>query len=65
MSETNLNLILTLEEMSAVRQLSIEKDLSEIAIIRQALRHYQMHEVRIKNGETCTYSGDKQRMKRL
>ena len=48
----------TKQELKVMADLAKEKDMSELAILRQALRMYQMHVQRLKDGETCTYSGD-------
>ena len=42
-----MTLNLTEQEMKVLEELSIEKDLSKTAIIRQALRLYQLVDVRL------------------
>lgn len=49
------------DEQTAVQMLAAEHGLSEGSIIRQALRLYQRHNARLRNGETCHYSGDAER----
>lgn len=49
------------EELTAIAELCAEKDLSQMQLLRCALRHYQLTEHRLKSGETVTWSGDAQR----
>jgi hypothetical protein len=49
------------EERAAIRELAAEQELSEQAVMRQALRLYQLHHVRLKAGETMNFSGDAER----
>jgi hypothetical protein len=49
------------EEREAIKNLALEHRVSEMVVVRQALRFYQFHNERLKAGETCTYSGDVQR----
>ena len=49
------------QELAAIRELGAEKDLSDMQVLRCALRHYQRTEHLLKAGETCTWSGDAQR----
>ena len=46
-----MTLNLTDQEMSVLHELSVQKDLSKTALIRQALRLYQMVDARISRGE--------------
>lgn len=48
----------TTEEQAAIDSLCKSQDLSTQALMRQALRLYQMHQHRLEAGETCHYSGD-------
>lgn len=50
------------DEKTAVLELCRLTDLSPGAVIRQALRLYQMHTIRLQQGETVTWSGDAQRL---
>lgn len=52
----------TADERSAIRDLCKQKELSCEAVMRQALRLYQLHDTRIMAGETITWSGDAQRV---
>jgi len=49
------------DERRAIAELSLGLDLSPGAVIRQALRLYQLDYYRRRAGETCTWSGDEQR----
>lgn len=51
MAKKTMTLNLTDAEMSALEELSNQKDLSKTAILRQALRLYQMIDQRIGNGD--------------
>lgn len=51
------------DELAAISDLSARTELSEMAVIRQALRLYQQHHSRIMAGETVNWSGDEQRAK--
>jgi hypothetical protein len=51
----------TAEELAAIRQIGTDQELSEQAVMRQALRCYQQQHLRLKAGETVAWSGDAQR----
>ena len=46
-----MTLNLTDAEMAALERLAVEKDISKTAVMRQALRLYQMIDGRIKDGD--------------
>ena len=46
------------EERRAIAELSVAQELSHGAVIRQALRLYQLSHYRHMAGETCSWSGD-------
>jgi hypothetical protein len=46
-----MTLNLTQSEMDVLEQLSVEKDMSKTAVLRQALRLYQVITVRLQSGE--------------
>jgi predicted transcriptional regulator len=46
-----MTLNLTDAEMEALERLSDEKDISKTAVLRQALRLYQLIETRLRDGE--------------
>jgi hypothetical protein len=49
---------LTDPEMAALEELSERKELSKTAILRQALRLYQMFDARIERGEKLYFEDD-------
>lgn len=49
------------EEMAVVDQMAAKHDMSKTAIVRQALRLYQLVNHRLANGETMHFSGDQER----
>jgi predicted transcriptional regulator len=50
-SKRTMTLNLTDAEMSVLEELCEKKDLSKTAVLRQALRLYQMIDVRVERGE--------------
>jgi hypothetical protein len=54
-----MTLNITEAEMDCLEELSTRKDTSKTAIMRQALRLYQMVDLRLCRGETMHFSGDK------
>jgi hypothetical protein len=57
-----MTLNLSAREMEAVERLSVQQELSKTALIRQALRLYDLVNARIRAGETMSFSGDKERI---
>jgi predicted transcriptional regulator len=53
-----MTLNLTDSEMQALEALSAKKDLTKTAIIRQALRLYQVVEARVEKGEKLLFEND-------
>lgn len=53
-----MNLDLTPKETAALAELARQKDMSEAAVMRQALRLYQLVHERMKAGESFSFSGD-------
>ena len=53
-----MTLNLTELEMKALDELSVQKDISKTAVLRQALRLYQMVEVRLTRGEKLFFEHD-------
>lgn len=51
MAKKTMTLNLTDKEMQVIEKLAQEKDLSKTALIRQAIRMYQIIETRISNGD--------------
>ncbi len=58
-----MTLNLTETEMSALDDLSTRKDISKTAVLRQALRLYQMIEERLARGEKLYFEQDKSKEK--
>ena len=58
-----INFEISNEEALALEQLKAAQGLSTESLYRQALMLYQLHHYRLKTGETCTWSGDEQRMR--
>lgn len=57
-----MTLNLSQVEMAAVERMAADADLSKTALIRQALRVYQVIQQRHMAGETMTFSGDRERI---
>src|SRR5579864_1104477 len=57
-SRKTMTLNLTEAEMKALEELSATKDISKTAVLRQALRLYQMVEARIARGEKLFFEHD-------
>jgi hypothetical protein len=53
----------TAKERAAIAELMESQGLTEAQVMRQALRHYQTLIHRLRDGETCTWSGDRARAK--
>lgn len=62
MSKLTMTLNLSEREMAAVERMAADAELSKTALIRQALRLYEMVNARILAGETMTFSGDQERV---
>jgi hypothetical protein len=48
-------------EMRALEALAEHHEMSKTAVMRQALRLYQLIHIRLQAGETMSFSGDKDR----
>jgi predicted transcriptional regulator len=57
-AKKTMTLNLTDAEMLALDELSEKKDLSKTAVIRQALRLYQMVSIRIERGEKLFFEDE-------
>ncbi len=53
-----MNIELSVKEDAALKAMAQERDMSEVAVMRQALRLYQLVHERLKAGETFSFSGD-------
>ncbi len=62
-AKKTMTLNLTNQEMAVLGQLAEKKDLSKTAIIRQALRLYQMVEIRLDRGEKLYFEDEVEKMK--
>lgn len=62
MSEKTMTLNLTNAEMGVLESFAEEFGMSKTAVMRSALRLYQLVQHRLKNGETMTWSGDHKRL---
>lgn len=58
MSKRTMTLNLTDAEMRALEGLSERKDLSKTAVLRQALRLYQMLDARVEKGDKLVIEND-------
>ena len=57
-SKRTMTLNLTDAEMSALELLSERKDLTKTAVLRQALRLYQMLDARVEKGDKLVFEND-------
>jgi hypothetical protein len=60
--KATMTLNLSHREMAVIEQIAADTDMSKTAVIRQALRLYQLTRERILAGETMHFSGDRDRM---
>ncbi|MDI1227630.1 MAG: transcriptional regulator [bacterium] len=58
-----MTLNLTEAEMDVLEQLSKKKELSKTTVLRQALRLYQVVEVRVEKGDKLFFEDDKTKEK--
>lgn len=58
MAKRTMTLNLTDAEMQALERLSIRKDLSKTAVLRQALRLYQTLDARVEKGDKLVFEND-------
>ena len=62
-AKKTMTLNLTDAEMRVVEELCDKKELSKTALLRQALRLYQMVEVRLQKGDKLFFEDDKTKEK--
>ena len=62
MSKPTMTLNLPDAEMAYIEQRALECDMSKTAVVRQAIRLYQLVNIRLAAGETISFSGDKVRI---
>lgn len=65
MTDWNNMVLLQPDEWAVAKTLAEQKGMTVEGVMRQALRLYQMHDKRLSDGETCTYSGDAERARRF
>jgi hypothetical protein len=58
MSKRTMTLNLTDAEMAVLEELCQKKDLSKTAVLRQALRLYQMVDIRLERGEKLFFEDE-------
>lgn len=62
-NKRTMTLNLTDAEMDVLEELSVKKDLSKTALIRQALRLYQLVEARLEKGDKLFFEDDETKEK--
>lgn len=62
-AKKTMTLNLTDAEMAVLDELSAKKDISKTAVIRQALRLYQLIDVRLEKGEKLFFEHDETKEK--
>ena len=65
MTKKTMTLNLTEKEMQVIEKLAEEKDLSKTALIRQAIRMYQIIEARLAKGEKLFVEDDEKQKTEL
>ena len=60
-----MTLNLTQQEMDVLEELATKKDLSKTAVIRQALRLYQLVDARLAQGEKLVFEDEEQKKAEL
>ena len=63
MAKKTMTLNLTEAEMRVLEELCIKKDLSKTALLRQALRLYQVVEARLEKGDKLFFEDDRTKEK--
>jgi predicted transcriptional regulator len=61
MIDKTMTLNLSEREMIVLNELAAKREMSKTAIMRQALRLYQLVDTRLAAGEQMIFSGDEQR----
>lgn len=61
-TDPSMSLRLPRREMDVLEQLALHHDMSKTAVVRQALRMYQLIHERLQAGETFSFSGDQGRV---
>lgn len=60
--QSTMTLNMPEREMRALEALAEHHQMSKTAVMRQALRLYQLIHIRLQAGETMSFSGDKDRL---
>lgn len=63
LTKRTMTLNLTEAEMRTLESLSVQKDLSKTAVVRQALRLYQLIDSRLSKGEKLFFEDEAKREK--
>lgn len=63
-SKKTMTLNLTEPEMAALEDLCVEKDMSKTAVLRQALRLYQLVNARLREGDKLFFEDEKAKEKK-
>lgn len=63
MNDRTMTLNLTEQEMTTLGVISERKGMSKTAIMRQALRLYELVDARLSSGERMFFSGDDKRLR--
>lgn len=63
-TKKTMTLNLTEAEMAALEELCVEKDMSKTAVLRQALRLYQLVNVRLREGDKLFFEDEKAKEKK-
>lgn len=63
MTKKTMTLNLTDAEMKALERLSVVKDLSKTAVLRQALRLYEAVDARVEKGDKLVFENESTREK--
>lgn len=61
-NDNQFKLNLSEKELTVLEAMASDKEMTKTAIIRQALRLYQLVDLRLKAGERMMFSGDKGHM---
>lgn len=60
--QSTMTLNMPEREMLALERIAEHHQMSKTAVMRQALRMYQLIHIRLQSGETMSFSGDKDRL---
>lgn len=63
-TKKTMTLNLTEPEMAALEELCLEKDMSKTAVLRQAIRLYQLVNARLREGDKLFFEDEKAKEKK-